>query len=72
MSRGLNQFGLKLAELGILAGGIDDATLCNRVRRFEAAQIEDPELKRLVEQTLKYLEKGKMWPLIATASCLSS
>ena len=57
---GRKRCGLRLAELGILAGGIDYATVSNRVRRFEAVQTEDPKLKRLVEQTLKYLEKGKM------------
>jgi hypothetical protein len=57
---GRKQCGLKLAELGILVGGIDYATVSNRRRRFEAVQSEDQELKSLVEQTLKYLEKGKM------------
>lgn len=50
------QCGLKLAELGMPGGGIDCATVSNRVRRVEAIQSEDPELKSLMEQTLKYLE----------------
>ena len=52
--------GLKLAELGRLAGGIDYATVSNRVRQFEKTHAEDPGLRRLLKQTLEYLEIGKM------------
>jgi hypothetical protein len=57
---GRKQSGLKLAELGALAGGIDYATVSNRLREFEAAQSEDPKLKRAMKQALKYLERRKM------------
>jgi hypothetical protein len=52
--------GLKLAELGRLAGGIDDATVSNRVRPFETAHTKHAKLKDLVKQPLRYLEKEKL------------
>jgi len=57
---GRKQCGLKLAELGALVGGIDYATVSNRLREFEAAHREDPKLKRVLKQALKYLERRKM------------
>ena len=57
---GRKQCGLKLAELGALAGGIDYATVSNRLRKFQAAYGEDPNLKRVMKQALKYLERRKM------------
>ena len=57
---GRERCGLRLAELGTVAGGIDYATVSNRLRQFEAATREDPKLKRVMKQALKLLEKGKM------------
>jgi len=61
---GRTRCGLRLAELGTLAGGIDYATVSNCVRRLEAVQNEDLKLKHIVEQALKYLEKRKMWIIL--------
>ena len=57
---GRERCGLRLAELGTVAGGIDYATVSNRLRQFEAATREDPKLKRVMKQALTLLEKGKM------------
>ncbi len=57
---GRKQCGLKLAELGALAGGIDYATVSNRLSEFEVAHSEDLKLKRVMKQALKYLEIRKI------------
>jgi hypothetical protein len=46
-----------LAELGQVAGGIDYATLSNRLRRFEAAQNQETRLPATVKRALQYLER---------------
>ena len=51
---------LRLPELGTLTGGIDYATVSNRLHHFEAASREDPNLKRVVKQALTLIEKEKM------------
>ena len=57
---GRQRCGLKLAELGTLAGGIDYATVSNRLRQFEATWADDPNLKRVLKQTVTILERRKM------------
>jgi chromosomal replication initiation ATPase DnaA len=57
---GRKRGGLKFEELGPLAGGIDYATVSNRVRRFEAAQKQEAKLPALVKQALQHLERRKM------------
>jgi putative transposase len=57
---GRKSCGLKLAELGQRAGGIDYATVSNRIRQFEAAQKEDANLKNIIKQALHCLEKIKI------------
>ena len=57
---GRQRCGLRLGELGARAGGIDYATVSNRLRQFEAASREDPKLKRIVKQALTLLESRKM------------
>jgi hypothetical protein len=56
---GRKRCGLKLAELGQLAGGIDYATVSNRLRRFEAAQNQEAKLPAMVKQALQHLERRK-------------
>jgi chromosomal replication initiation ATPase DnaA len=57
---GRKRVGMKLEELGQLAGGIDHATLSNRVRWFEAAQKQEAKLLDLVKHALQHLERRKL------------
>jgi hypothetical protein len=52
--------GLKLRELGELAGGIDYATVSNRVEGFEIQLGEDAALERLVREIEHNLENRKI------------
>jgi len=57
---GRTRCGLKLRELGELAGGIDYATVSNRVKGFQIQLEEDAALKRLVRQIEHNLENRKI------------
>jgi hypothetical protein len=57
---GRTRCGLKLRELGELAGGIDYATVSNRVEGFEIQLGEDAALERLVREIEHNLENRKI------------
>ena len=57
---GRTRCGLKLRELGELAGGIDYATDSNRVKGFRLRLEADVALERLVRQIRHNLENRKV------------
>jgi chromosomal replication initiation ATPase DnaA len=57
---GRTRCGLKLRELGELAGGIDYATVSNRVKGFQLHLKADTALERLVRQIEHNLENRKL------------
>jgi hypothetical protein len=61
---------MKLADFGVLAGGLDDAMVSNRIRRLEAARTQDPRFEKLVNRALRYLEKKDVTLLLPPFSFL--